>query len=94
MQRHTRVAVVGDFNRSSPSHVATNDALTHAAAALGRAVEVSWVATEDLEGPAAERWLEEARGIWAAPGSPYRSMDGALNGIRFAREKNRPFFGT
>ena len=28
------------------------------------------------------------------PASPYRSMAGALNGIRYAREKRRPFLGT
>lgn len=53
-----------------------------------------WIPTEDLEGPAAERGLDEADGIWASPGSPYKSMNGALNGIRFARERGRPFVGT
>jgi len=28
------------------------------------------------------------------PASPYRSMDGALRAIRFARETGRPFLGT
>jgi CTP synthase (UTP-ammonia lyase) len=33
-------------------------------------------------------------GLWAAPGSPYRSLEGALAGVRFARERGVPFFGT
>jgi CTP synthase (UTP-ammonia lyase) len=32
--------------------------------------------------------------LWCAPGSPYQSMDGALQGIRFAREEGWPFIGT
>ena len=33
-------------------------------------------------------------GVWIAPGSPYRSMDGMLAGIQFARARNRPFVAT
>jgi len=29
-----RIAIIGDFNPASPTHVPPNDALTHAAAAL------------------------------------------------------------
>jgi CTP synthase (UTP-ammonia lyase) len=32
--------------------------------------------------------------VWCAPGSPYLSLDGALAGIRFARENAVPFIGT
>jgi len=38
--------------------------------------------------------LDGHHGIWCVPGSPYASMDGALNAIRFAREHGRPFLGT
>src|SRR5205809_607084 len=38
--------------------------------------------------------LELFHGIWCVPGSPYRSMDGALRANRFARENGRPFLGT
>jgi CTP synthase (UTP-ammonia lyase) len=94
MQEHVRIAIIGDFNPASPTHVPTNDALSHAAAALDHTVDIAWIPTEDLEGPAAERRLDDADGIWASPGSPYKSMNGALNGIRFARERGRPFVGT
>ena len=33
-------------------------------------------------------------GLWCVLASPYRSMDGALRGIRFARERQVPFLGT
>ena len=32
--------------------------------------------------------------LWCAPGSPYKSMDGALRAIQFAREQGWPFIGT
>jgi CTP synthase (UTP-ammonia lyase) len=33
-------------------------------------------------------------GLWCVPASPYRSMEGALLGIRHAREQGVPFLGT
>ena len=33
-------------------------------------------------------------GLWCVPASPYRSTEGALRAIRFAREQGRPFLGT
>jgi len=46
-----------------------------------------------LESDAVES-LCDFDGLWCVPGSPYRSMNGALNAIRFARENNIPFIGT
>ena len=53
-----------------------------------------WVATDDLDRNGADELLAGADAIWCAPGSPYRSLDGALEGIRFARERGVPFLGT
>ena len=69
-------------------------AIGHAAA--GRhlpAPDVRWIATDDLadDGP---RLLEGAAAVWCAPGGPYRSLPGALAGIRWARERGLPFLGT
>ena len=44
--------------------------------------------------PDAQKKLESFDGIWAAPGSPYKSFDGMLKGIEFARRRDWPFLGT
>ena len=88
------VIIVGDFDPGNRSHGATNDAIRHCAAALGAAVEARWVGTEKLAGPDAARQMAEADGMWIAPASPYKSMDGALAAIRFAREQRVPLLGT
>ncbi len=93
MDRAVKVGVIGDFDASSVFHAATNAALDHAAAALGIPVNVSWVPTPTLEDRPASA-LEMFDALWCSPGSPYKSMDGALAGIRFAREQGRPFFAT
>lgn len=87
------VGVIGDFNPEFPPHVATNAGLEHAAAALGARVEIRWLDTTPLEDvDLAELANHDA--LWCAPGSPYRSLDGALRAIRFARESDWPFIGT
>jgi CTP synthase (UTP-ammonia lyase) len=88
------VAVIGDrLSGSAPQdHIAT--ALAHSAAAIGARVEVEWFATPSLDGSAAAELLDDVDAVWCAPGGPYVSLDGALSGIRFARERERVFLGT
>jgi CTP synthase (UTP-ammonia lyase) len=88
------LAIVGDFNASNPSHIATNDSITHSSAALAIPVEYRWLGTEELAGPDGVSALQGFDGVWIAPASPYRSMDGALLAIRTARERRIPLLGT
>lgn len=89
-----RIGIIGDFNPEYRSHHATNAALQHAAVKLGCAVEITWVPTTSLAESHAAEILASHGGLWASPGSPYRSMEGMLAGIQFARTRNRPFVAT
>jgi CTP synthase (UTP-ammonia lyase) len=89
-----RIGIIGDWDPARSSHVATNEALGHAANALGVALEVSWLPTPALDHPDGTMRLEAYDALWCAPGSPYESMEGALAAIRFARERDCPFIGT
>lgn len=88
------IAIVGDFNPSNQSHIATNDAIEHCSKSLGTPVEHGWIGTEELARPDGTRKLADVRGFWIAPASPYKSMDGALLAIRTARERRIPLLGT
>jgi CTP synthase (UTP-ammonia lyase) len=89
-----RIGILGDFNADFRSHHATNDALQHAAHKLNTQVESEWLPTPSLTTAGAEKTLESFDGLWAAPGSPYKSFDGMLKGIEFARRRDWPFLGT
>jgi CTP synthase (UTP-ammonia lyase) len=89
-----KIGVIGDFDRKMRSHIPTNEALSHAAEALAVPVEPSWIPTESLSDGGIREALARYDALWCAPGSPYKSMDGALRGIRFAREEGWPFIGT
>jgi CTP synthase (UTP-ammonia lyase) len=81
------VGVVGDFNPKNPTHTFTSDALEHLK------LPFEWVPTEHVP-EQAERRLGGYAGLWIAPASPYRSMEGALAAIRYARERGVPLVGT
>lgn len=93
MSQPLRIALIGDFNRDVRAHVAISAALGSAAAALNCLVQPVWFPTAQLEHDDL-RLLTNCAACWCVPGSPYRSMAGALRAIQFARESRRPFLGT
>ena len=88
-----RIGVVGDYNDRNETHRATGAAVDHAANGQGVQAEVTWIATPDVEGTA-EQTLAGFDALWIAPGSPYRSMHGALDAITYARTHDVPLLGT
>jgi CTP synthase (UTP-ammonia lyase) len=94
MGKSIRIGIIGDRDPTFRPHVATDEAIAHAAAHLSVPVETDWLPTPSLERAGAEKVLQACDGLWASPGSPYRSMEGALVAIRYARERNWPFFAT
>lgn len=87
------IAVVGDHQPGNPTHDAIPTAVEHSDAVLETSTSLKWVPTDEAEHLDAGR-LDEFAGFWIAPGSPYRSIDGALAVIRHARENDRPLLGT
>src|SRR5262245_43178094 len=93
MRPSVRIALVGDYSPEVPAHIAIPRALALAAEVVECDVAPDWIATPELASGADDR-LAAYHAVWCVPASPYASMDGALNAIRFARETGRPFLGT
>lgn len=94
MSQHLSVGIIGDYNPRFRVHTATDSALNQAAAALALPIEVVWLPTPSFDEPAGMLKLQDFDALWCSAGSPYASMNGALNAIRFARERGWPFFAT
>jgi CTP synthase (UTP-ammonia lyase) len=90
MLASVRIGILGDFNPEFHSHHATNACIEHASAATNLPVLTEWVPTPSIN----EQTLAGYDGLWASPGSPYKSFEGMLRGIEFARRRDRPFVGT
>jgi CTP synthase (UTP-ammonia lyase) len=82
------VGIVGDFAPDNHTHQATAAGLAHAG------VPFEWVPTTEVPPDGPEHRLASYDGIFIAPSSPYRSMEGALAAIRLARERGVPLVGT
>jgi CTP synthase len=94
MTASLHLIVLGDYNPDHVAHQCIPDAVRLAAHAADVPVALQWLETAELGSVAAEQQLSEADGVWLAPGSPYRNMDGVLTTIRRIRENSLPFFGS
>jgi CTP synthase (UTP-ammonia lyase) len=94
MNQTLRIAIVADYKKDNRYHIATNESIVHAARSLNIPAEPIWLDTDTLDTPDAEDRFRSCDGIWCGTGSPFRSMEGALRSIRFAREQGWPFIGT
>ena len=86
-----RIGLVGDHDEAITAHRAIPRALSLASGVLGLTVQPTWLHTDALVDA---RMVDGYDALWCVPGSPYRSMDGALRAIRHARENSVPFLGT
>ncbi len=93
MKDPVRVGIIGDFDPNFRPHTATEEALSHAAHSANVTVEPEWLPTLPLETNAAET-VNRFDALWCAPGSPYQSINGAVEAIRLTRLGDRPFIGT
>ena len=85
------IAIVGDRDDSIAAHLAIPLALANAASALDVDLVFEWLASDRIVDVAR---LAGFDAFWVAPGSPYRSLDGALRAIGHARTAGRPLLGT
>jgi CTP synthase (UTP-ammonia lyase) len=88
MLSEIRIGLIGDYNEQQKAHVAIPKSL--AAASEGHA-KCEWVPTDSVGNGEA---LSEFHGLWCVPSMPYRSAEGVLRAIRYARTTGTPFLGT
>jgi CTP synthase (UTP-ammonia lyase) len=74
-----KIAVIGDYRPDAETHQSTNRVLSNPV----------WIPTEQVTDAA----LAAFDALWIAPGSPYRSLEGALAAIRYGREHGIPTVG-
>jgi CTP synthase (UTP-ammonia lyase) len=88
-----QIGILGDYDPASPNLPAVEESIQHAADKLKISAKTQWVPTDSLLDQL-EKKLGAFDGLWAGPGSPYKSFDGMLRGIEFARRRDWPFVGT
>ncbi|HWF66534.1 MAG TPA: CTP synthase [Acidobacteriaceae bacterium] len=92
------IGIVGKYVEYEDSYKSLKEALVHGALAHNLKLRVTWVEAEGLEtkDPADrsyESQLAGFDGILVPGGFGKRGIEGMLNAIRYARERNVPYFG-
>jgi CTP synthase len=92
------IGIVGKYVEYEDSYKSLKEALTHGAISQNLKLKVTWIEAEGLESKfpedrSYESQLEGFDGILVPGGFGKRGIEGMLNAIRYAREKQVPYFG-
>ena len=91
--RRVRIALVGKYTQLHDAYLSVVEALNHAGTANDAIVEMQWVDSETVTEESAAAVLSGCGGILVPGGFGDRGIAGMLHAVRFAREREIPFFG-
>ena len=88
-----RIALVGKYVQLHDAYLSIEEAIHHAAAALGVKAEILWIDSETVTEENASEILSGCDGILVPGGFGSRGIEGMITAARFARETGIPYFG-
>lgn len=88
-----KIAIVGKYVDLTESYKSLHESLIHGAIANRMEVEIIYVDSEKLNSKNIDSLLRSAQGILVPGGFGSRGVDGKILAIKYAREKEIPFFG-
>lgn len=88
-----RLGIVGCGTRTQDAHMSVVEAIRHAGASLGVAVDVDRINAEDLDDSRATGRLEGVMALLVADCDDRRGLEGCVTASRYARESRIPFLG-
>jgi CTP synthase len=88
-----RIGFVGKYVEFGDSYKSLNEALVHGGIANNLKVKIVYIDSAGLEQDGYHGDLANVDGILVGPGFGHRGVEGMLRAIRYAREKQVPFFG-
>lgn len=88
-----RIGLVGKYVELKDSYKSIAEGFIHAGATNLVKVKVDWIHSESVTDENVEKKLGHLDGILVAPGFGGRGIEGKISAVRYAREKQVPFFG-
>ena len=88
-----KIAIVGKYIKLEDSYLSVVESIKHAAYANGVGVEIGFVDSETVTSENAKEKLEKFDGIIVPGGFGNRGIEGKIQTVKYAREKNIPFLG-
>ncbi|MEA2452703.1 MAG: synthase [Actinomycetota bacterium] len=92
-KKKVRIGIIGKYVTLPDAYLSVVESLKHASFAHGAQLEISWLASDDLEGADLDSALGGLDGILVPGGFGVRGVEGKIDAIRYARERRVPFLG-
>ncbi|QDV67006.1 CTP synthase [Rosistilla carotiformis] len=92
-QHEISIAVVGKYAEHKDAYKSIYESLDHAGIANKAQLRIGRVQSAEIEREGVERMLSGYHGILVPGGFGERGIEGKVQAIQFARERNIPFFG-
>ena len=92
-ERKVNIGIIGKYVTLPDAYLSVVESLKHASFAHDAQLEISWLASDDLEGANLDEVLGDLDGILVPGGFGVRGVEGKIDAIRYARERQVPFLG-
>ena len=93
LQEKVSIALVGKYVEYPDSYISVKEALRHAGLFHDRDVDLQWIHSEDVERYGPDALLGAACGIVVPGGFGSRGVEGMVDTVRYARERQVPYLG-
>lgn len=89
-----KVAIAGKYTKLSDAYISVVESLKHAGYANEVAIEIKWINSEEcIDEKKCIELMKDVQAVVVPGGFGIRGIEGKLNVIKYAREKNVPFLG-
>ena len=93
-QKTFNVVIAGKYTKLSDAYISVVESLKHAGYAHSAQINIKWVSADDcIDEAKAKEAMRDVDALVVPGGFGVRGIEGKLNVIRIAREKNIPFLG-
>jgi CTP synthase len=92
-EKKVNIGIIGKYVTLPDAYLSVVESLKHASFAHDAQLEISWLASDDLEGANLDEVLGDLDGILVPGGFGVRGVEGKIDAIRYARERQVPFLG-
>ena len=88
-----KIAIVGKYTNLEDSYKSLVEAINHGGAENNTKVEIKWINSEKIQKTKKNIFDKDISGILVPGGFGERGIEGKIKSIKYARERDIPFFG-
>src|SRR5699024_4742417 len=93
LTKTVNIGIVGKYVELPDAYISVVESLKHAGISFDTDIEIHWINSEALEKETIHEQIEHVDGIVVPSGFGTRGIDGKIEAIKYARERNIPYLG-